>query len=112
MSSFWLALFIYFLLIYLTEGDDYEPLPLTDLTFTEVESRQCVNITILNDDPGIIEPVEAFEVTFLLTSGDVLIFDSSATVTIMDDDCESTNVIPKQSHSLVPMETLPFCFTS
>ena len=73
-----------------TAGADYEAVS-TVLTFAPGDRRQCVNVTIIDDD--IVEPTEVFtcEATLdLLTpiAGVSIGSGGNATVTITDEDGE------------------------
>ena len=68
-------------LVYLfTDAMDYTPLTQT-LTFAVGDMRQCVNISITDDD--IDEPVEMFFVNLMSTEADVTV--PQATVSILDN---------------------------
>ena len=74
--------------LYNTAGADYEPVSIV-LTFAPGDRRQCVNVTIIDDD--IVEPTEVFtcEATLLTPIAGVSIGrGGTATVTITDEDGE------------------------
>ena len=70
------------------------------LPFSDSITRQCVNITILQD--GIVESVETLSVNLLSFSPIVTLDVSTAIITIFDSDSK----IVFEVHSLSPVQTL------
>lgn len=72
-----------------TGSEDFVPIEKVPLTLSSMNSRNCINVTIIGD--GLIEKNESFYATFELadnTTLPVMIIPTSCriSVTILDDD--------------------------
>lgn len=67
----------------LSAPDDYESV-MTELTFSAQQTRQCVNVTILDD--VLLEGVEDFSANLSTADGQVALDPQEAAVTIVDND--------------------------
>ena len=66
-------------------GSDYTVSQNLQAELERVNARQCITVTILNDEFG--DPDESFEVSVSSTNDQVQI-SGPATVIIIDDDCK------------------------
>lgn len=63
---------------------DYPPEPDTQLRFSSVNRRVCINISIFDDTE--VEDTEAFEVSLSANSDDITLQPDTTLVIILDDD--------------------------
>ena len=82
-------------LILFTAPDDYVSTS-SDLTFSQSSSRECVNVSIVNDDE--LENEEEFRLTLTTGEDKVNLIPDSTTVRITDDDGEATNQFVRCLH--------------
>lgn len=85
LANVYQSFFLKLLLLIATEGIDYVPLPVTELTLTEEQRQQCINISIINDEEAF-EPTEVFTISLELVSGDAIVLTPLASALIVDDD--------------------------
>ncbi len=81
-------------------GVDYEAFSEVPLVFSPGDKNKDFQITIIGDDES--EPDENFEITISRVDGDVEIDNGTATISIINDDSQTTPLIIPQSGYTTP----------
>ena len=88
-----------------TAGSDYIAVN-TVLTFSPTDTRQCVNVQILDDEVVENDEIINLNATLLAITNPLITIAGSATITILDEDGEYSQEPPRLHSNIATQKTL------